>query len=439
MPRSSDADWRPIAIIRRGGLAVPLEVASVLCTIGVFVAVERTFDPPSLGVYGIATAVGLLLLVVGSLGTSALIVREGATRPDEFRNLSIASFWARTAFLLVLIAPAMLLSSSTVFGLLVLNTSAFLYVDLAGAVLRGQERYVAAAVITLAHRITMLVVVLAAATSGDLEVVAIALTIATVVIGVTSVRWAFSRAGFRMSLPPLGVLVGTLRRHFRGALTLRASVVDVEDLRARVAVSGVASRLDVVLVAMLAASTSPGGRAGASAAYVAAAVVAVALSNLAAILLVFAFPRLSAAPAKDAGREARRIAFVTFVAAAVAAGVGVLLARAVIETLYGTTPALAEAVSILRIFVISFPFILAGRILIMGFVAIARSAFVLAIQLGGTAWLLAAVVIGFEIDKFQGAAIGAASADVAMFAFALLAWYGVERGMDQRSRSPAGP
>lgn len=419
-PRTGDSDWRPFAIVRRGGLALVLEIVSSLFTVGLVVVIERSLPDGSLGTYGVASSLGLLLYFGGSLGTSSIIMREATARPKDFRALSSASLWFRLAFIAAVSAPTVLLAPSAAFGLFMLNTAGNLLVDLGTTVLRGNERYAAAGVVNLLCRALMLAVVLAAAPSNDLTVVALALTFATLVSGLTCIWWAFSQAGIGATKHPLRVLVRTLRGYSREATMLNASA----------AAYSATSRLDVAIVGVIAGI-------GASSGYVAAAVLGGGLSNMTQTLVGFVLPRLSATPARDVAKEARRIASVTFAGATVCAAGGVLIADPVIDLLYGSGRGLGAAPSILRILILAFPFAVGARVLLAGFIAVARPVPVLVSQLIDTAWLVGAIVVGYELSGLHGAAVGSASSDVVMLALALLCWRVYRRGGSRRSTSTA--
>jgi O-antigen/teichoic acid export membrane protein len=403
--RTADSDWRTSAIVRRGGLAVAIEVASSTLAIGLVVAIERTLPAGSLGIYGVASAVGIVLFIAGSLGTSQIIVREGATHRDEFAALSAASFRFRILFLVVIAGPTMLLSPSAVFGLLVLNAAANLFIDLSTAILRGLERYVAAGVAGVAYRAIALAVILVLGRSGDLTPVAIGLLVTTIVTGVASVCWAFSSARIRAAHHTVPVLVRTLRAYSGEALVLAAYQVAY----------GATSRLDVVLVGALAGIRASTG-------YVAAAVLGAGLANIGYTVVGFVLPRLSAVHREQARGETARIAWIGWISIAACAVPAMFLVDPVVDALYGSAPRLSATPDILRIFLAAFPFVVGARVLLAGFIATARPWRVLGVQVAGMVWLVAGVIVGYQIATLRGAAVGSASSDAMMLVLALAVW-----------------
>jgi O-antigen/teichoic acid export membrane protein len=163
--------------------------------------------------------------------------------------------------------------------------------------------------------------------------------------------------------------------------------------------------------------------------YVAGSAIAVGIGAICIGISYALLPALSQQNESEARETLRRVLRVLIPMCTVVSCVLVLLARDAIGLVYGFAEDQTETVAVFRILILGLPFLVAGRCLQIGLVALGNNVLVLWTQALGAAVSVLAVTVGYFVSGVRGVAVGAVGAYVAI---AIAGWVGFVRASDVR-------
>lgn len=390
-------------ILSGGAFVAAITAVTSLLNVLILAAIGRELGAGGLGVFGVASALGTYVFVLGAFGTTQIITREVAQGDESGRNF-LALVVTRAAFV-VLTALVGVVATSVTTALLIANVTATLLVDLAMAVYYGQGRSVTAGITLGAYRGAALVAIPVLIVSHSLQATAAALLTVTVAVSVPpllSLRHRLCHEqGCRQPLPELLGRARLLWR--RGApLALWAGL------------DAAVGRGDVAILGLVASPVVTGQ-------YVAAATMMLGFASVGIAISYVLLPAL-ARQDERAARETLRRLLAVIVPGFVVGGLALaLLAPSLVSVVYGSNEEYRDATAVFRILVLFLPVVVGGRCLQIALVARGRDRAVLVTQLLGAATMVVGCTVGYRAVGVNGAALATAFAYVVIAASAAIA------------------
>jgi len=390
-------------ILSGGAFVAAVTAATSLVNVLILAAIGRELGAEALGVFGVASAVGTYLFVLGAFGTSQIITRGVAKGTKSGKD-----FWAllvtRAAFV-VLTGVLSVLASSLIMGLLIVNVVSTILVDLALSVYYGQGRSLTAGITLGVYRAAGLVAIPVLLFTKSLAVTAAALVSVTVVA----------------SIPPLVRIRGQLCREEQchqpiRELTERAGSLwrNGAPLAVWAALDAVVSRGDVTILGLIATRFEIGH-------YVAGVTMMLGFASVGMAIGYVLLPALARQDEDLAAETLRRVLVRVLPCLLILALALALLAPALIGLLYGSRQEYRSGIAVFRILVFFLPVVVGARCLQVALVARGRDGLVLVTQLLGAAAMVVGCTLGYLVAGLEGTAFASGFAYVVIAASALVA------------------
>jgi len=390
-------------ILSAGAFVAAVTAATSLVNVLILAAIGRELGAEALGVFGVASAVGTYLFVLGAFGTSQIITR-GVAKGDK----SGKNFWAllmtRAAFV-VLAGVLSVLASSLIMGLLIANVVSTIMVDLALSVYYGQGRSLTAGITLGVYRGAGLVAIPVLVFTRSLAATAATLVIVTVVASIPPlVRIRSQLCREEQCHQPIRELTGRA-----GSLWRRGAPLAVW-----AALDAAVSRGDVTILGLLATRIDIGQ-------YVAGATMMLGFASVGMAIGYVLLPALARQDDGVAATTLRRVLVRVLPCMLVIAIVLALLAPALIAFLYGSREKYRPALTVFRILILFLPAVVGGRCLQVALVARGRDRLVLVTQLLGAVTMVVGCTLGYLAAGVEGTAFASGFAYVVIAASAMVA------------------
>lgn len=391
-------------VLSGGALLAAITAITSCFNVLILAAIGRELGPAAVGLFGVGSALGAYISVLGAFGTTQILTREVAQGDEECGRDFLALLLGRAVFVLVSALLA-ILSTSLVTALIITNVTATLLVDLAMAVRYGKGESVTAGITLGAYRGAGLIAIPVLILSHSLTAVAAALVAATVVVG------GFALVGVRQRLcfsgearePFIKLVARALSLWRRGA-----------SLAAWAGLDAAISRGDVAIVGLLATTFATGQ-------YVAGATMMMGVASTGMAITNVLLPELARQDERHARQTLQRLLAVMLPVLLIVGLALAVLAPSVVSLLYGTRGDYGDTAVVFRMLVLFLPVVVGGRCLQVGLVARGRDRAVLVTQLLGTATMIVGCTIGYLTAGIKGVAVGTGLAYVVIAASGLVA------------------